>query len=114
MNRPFKHLGPLSLHILLLLPSLVTRSTSSVLQSHFNRRAYETARRLVATACQKPTLSLRWWPHLVLHCQTLTSISILVTTAPKTTRITLEATPRSSRRPSNWPASSNRAIRYDS
>lgn len=112
MNRPSKHLGPLSLDILLPSVPSVTRPTSSVfeLQScHYERKA---TRQLVATLCRRPTSCSRWWPSFVLHLQTWTNTLVQIITAPKTTRRTPVVLPRRSRRPSNWPVLSSLAIRY--
>ncbi|KAF2621910.1 hypothetical protein BU25DRAFT_229913 [Macroventuria anomochaeta] len=114
MNRPSKHLGPLSLGILLPSISLVTRPTSSVFESHSCHYEYEPTRRHVAIFCCRPTLFLHWWSHFVLHPQTLTNTLVQITAAPRTTRRTLASSPRSSRRPSSWPAPSSLAIRYGS
>jgi hypothetical protein len=110
MNRPSKHLGPLSLGILLPSTSLVTRLTHSVFEFNSCHYALPTGQH-IATSCHKPTSLLDWWPHFVLHPQTLTNTLVQIT-GHRQPQSTFASSPRRSRRPSSWPASSNLAIRY--
>jgi hypothetical protein len=111
MNRPSKHLGPLSLGILLRSTSLVTSPTSGVFESGFYCCEYETVRPIVATFCYRCPLFLLWWLR-TLPPQSSTSTLAQIAAASRTIRALHAPTPRDSRRPPNWPASFTQAIRY--
>ena len=106
MNRSSKHLGPLSLGILLRSTTLVTSPTSGVFQSGFHCCEYETVRPTVAAFCYRCLLFLLWWLR-ILSPQISTGILAQITI-----RALYASAPRDSRRPSNWPVLFSLAIRY--
>lgn len=112
MNRPSKHLDPLSLRILLPSLSLVTRPTLSVFEPKSCHYEYKLTSQLVATSCNRPTLFLLWWSHFVSHLRALTNPRCGSPRYEETRGTHLCLLLEALGGPSNWPVLSNLAIRY--